>query len=167
MQNTKHCPSCGTDNPAEAAFCGECGAALPVTQQTAPVQQAAPAQQRSTALLAYSPVTLPRSAAARYPFGQLGQPFGHFMGSFQPGTFTPIRQRLTAAVLCLLLGPFGVHKFYTGQWGWGIVSLFLLLSLAWTGWIWGITYAAAIAEAILLFTMTDEDFQNKYHVRAV
>ncbi len=101
----------------------------------------------------------------RYPFGQVGRMFGWFDGVFEPGSMTPIRSRTAAAVLCLLLGPFGVHKFYTGQWGWGIVSLFLLITLGWTGWIWGIAYAVAIAEAILLFTMSDSEFQDRYHVR--
>lgn len=107
-----------------------------------------------------------RPAAPQYPFGQVNRVFGHFDGYFVPGSMTPVRNRVAAAVLCLLLGPFGIHKFYTGQWGWGIVSLFLLITLGWTGWIWGIVYAVALVEAILLFTMSNEDFQNKYHVRA-
>ena len=107
----------------------------------------------------------PHRHMPQYPFGQVGRPFGYFDGYFEPGSMTPLRSRIAAAVLCLLLGPFGIHKFYVGQWGWGIVSLFLLITLGWTGWIWGIVYAISIAEAILLFTMSNEDFQNKYHVR--
>ena len=102
----------------------------------------------------------------QFPFGQVGRPFGYFDGCFIPGSATPIRSRTATAVLCLLLGPFGIHKFYTGQWGWGLVSLFLLITLGWTGWIWGILYAVSLAESILLFTMSNEEFQNKYHMRA-
>ncbi|MCH3973048.1 MAG: NINE protein [Oscillospiraceae bacterium] len=108
----------------------------------------------------------PRRRVSQYPLGQVGRPFGLFDGTFTPGSITPVRNRIAAAVLCLLVGPFGIHKFYTGQWGSGAVSLFLLLTLAWTGWIWGILYAVSLAEAILLFTMSDRDFENKYHVRA-
>lgn len=33
------------------------------------------------------------------------------------------RSQLTAFLLCVLLGIFGVHRFYTGQIGWGILHL--------------------------------------------
>lgn len=108
----------------------------------------------------------PRPSRPQFPFGQIDRIFGHFDGRFVPGSLTPVRSRSVAAILCLLLGPFGLHKFYTGQWGWGVVYLFLLATLGWTGWIWGIAYAVSLTEAILLFTMSNDDFQNKYHVRA-
>ena len=33
------------------------------------------------------------------------------------------RSQLTAFLLCVLLGIFGLHRFYTGQIGWGILQL--------------------------------------------
>ena len=30
------------------------------------------------------------------------------------------KSKVTAGVLALLLGGLGIHKFYTGAWGWGI-----------------------------------------------
>lgn len=36
------------------------------------------------------------------------------------------RSQLTAFLLCVLLGIFGAHRFYTGQIGWGVLQLFSL-----------------------------------------
>jgi hypothetical protein len=33
------------------------------------------------------------------------------------------RSQLTAFLLCILLGVFGAHRFYTGQIGWGVLQL--------------------------------------------
>jgi hypothetical protein len=36
------------------------------------------------------------------------------------------RNRLTALMLCILLGPFGAHRFYVGKVGTGLIWLFTL-----------------------------------------
>jgi TM2 domain-containing membrane protein YozV len=64
------------------------------------------------------------------------------------------KNRFVALLLAVFLGDWGIHKFYLGQVGWGI--LYILFS--WTfipmivGWI----------EALMYLTMSDKEFQSKY-----
>ncbi len=63
------------------------------------------------------------------------------------------KSKVTAGVLALLLGGLGIHKFYLGAWGLGIVYLLLV----WT-FVPGIV---AFVEAIRYFTLPQADFQRK------
>ncbi|GAB1536362.1 hypothetical protein ADMFC3_19930 [Geovibrio sp. ADMFC3] len=67
----------------------------------------------------------------------------------------PNRNRLAAALLAFFLGGFGIHKFYLGKAGWGIVYLLL----CWT-FIPGLI---GIVESIFLFLMSDQEFDVKYN----
>ena len=64
------------------------------------------------------------------------------------------KSKLVAALLALFLGGFGIHKFYLGRIGWGIIYLLFF----WT-FIPGLI---AFIEFILLLVMSDEDFNRKY-----
>lgn len=64
------------------------------------------------------------------------------------------KSRMAAALLAFFLGFFGAHKFYLGQIGLGII--YLLFS--WTF----IPAIVAFIEFILLLTMSDERFDQKY-----
>jgi len=64
------------------------------------------------------------------------------------------KSKIVAAVLALFLGGFGVHKFYLGQPGLGI----LYLLFCWTF----IPAVVAFIEFIILLTMTDDAFAAKY-----
>ncbi len=66
-----------------------------------------------------------------------------------------MKNKLTAGILALLLGGFGVHKFYLGELGWGLLYLFF----CWA-WIPGIV---AFFEGIGLLMMTDEAFNFRYN----
>lgn len=63
------------------------------------------------------------------------------------------KNKVAAGVLALLLGGFGIHKFYTGAWGWGIV--YIVLCLTW------IPAFFAIIEGIRYLTMGDAEFEQK------
>ena len=65
---------------------------------------------------------------------------------------------MTAGLLALFVGGFGVHKFYLGQAGIGVVYLLF----CWTG----IPGIIAFIEGIILLTMSDDDFNAKYNVNA-
>lgn len=74
---------------------------------------------------------------------------------------TPSRTkvRITAGVLAIILGGVGVHKFYLGAWGWGILYVLFF---------W--TYLPAIAglvEGILILTKSDQEFAQLYNVRPI
>lgn len=64
------------------------------------------------------------------------------------------KSRIAAALLAFFLGGFGVHKFYLGRIGWGI----LYLLFCWTF----IPALVAFIEFIIYLCMSDEDFARKY-----
>ena len=68
------------------------------------------------------------------------------------------RSRITAALLALILGVAGAHKFYLGSIKMGII--YVLISLTAIGF--AITLALSIYDAIVLFTLSDEEFAKKY-----
>lgn len=75
-----------------------------------------------------------------------------------PGSLTATapngKSKVAAALLAFFLGGFGVHKFYLGQVGLGI----LYLVFFWTF----IPAIIAFIEFIILLTMSDETFNQKY-----
>jgi len=64
------------------------------------------------------------------------------------------RSRMVAALFAFFLGGLGIHKFYLGEVGWGIVYLLFF----WTC----IPAVAAFIEGIIYLTMSDENFALKY-----
>lgn len=69
----------------------------------------------------------------------------------------PVKSKVAAGILALFFGGLGVHKFYLGKVGMGI----LYLCFCWT-------YIPAIVgfiEGIIYLCSNDENFQLKHHVR--
>lgn len=64
------------------------------------------------------------------------------------------KSRIAAALLALILGTFGAHKFYLGQLGWGVIYLIF----CWTS----IPTIVGFVEFILFLIMSDEEFDRKY-----
>ena len=64
------------------------------------------------------------------------------------------KDKLVAGLLALLLGGIGVHKFYLGEIGMGI----LYLLFCWTG----IPAIVGMIEGIMYLVASDEEFQAKY-----
>ena len=77
-------------------------------------------------------------------------------GVRQPSPKRPgsISRRIAAAIFAILLGSFGVHRFYLGQIGWGILYVLFCWTL--------IPAVAGLIEGILYLTMSDEEFDAKY-----
>jgi len=74
-----------------------------------------------------------------------------------PAVLAPVttgRNKVVAALFAIFLGDFGVHKFYLGQVGPGIVYLIFF----WTG----IPAIIGFIEGIIYLTMTDQAFAAKY-----
>jgi TM2 domain-containing membrane protein YozV len=70
-----------------------------------------------------------------------------------------VKSRVTAGVLGILIGGLGIHKFYLGKVGLGIVYILF----CWT-------YVPAIiglVEGIIYLTQTDEAFATKQGVRVI
>ena len=72
-------------------------------------------------------------------------------------TVLPKKSRGTAAVLALLLGGFGVHKFYLGRTKAGI----LMLLFCWTY----IPAIIGVVECFVLLSTSDRAFVQKYNCR--
>jgi len=81
---------------------------------------------------------------------QSPRPFPANLGNLAPNG----RSKLAAALFAIFLGSFGIHKFYLGRVGWGVVYLLL----CWTG----IPGIVGFIEGILLLIMSEEDFNTKY-----
>ena len=68
------------------------------------------------------------------------------------------RKGLTA-VLIFLGGGIGLHKFYTGNWGWGLLYLVLCTT--------GIPLALSVIEFVRVLCLTPEEFDRRYNYRRV
>ena len=84
------------------------------------------------------------------------------------GIVRPTKSKVTAGILAILLGTLGIHKFYLGYTGPGIL---LLLGTLLSGLLivviigfFGIVAISIIVfiEGILYLTKTDEEFHNTY-----
>ncbi|HEY1270307.1 MAG TPA: NINE protein [Candidatus Binatia bacterium] len=64
------------------------------------------------------------------------------------------KSKLVAGLLALVLGGLGVHKFYLGQIGWGVLYAIFF----WTF----IPAVVGFIEGIMLLAMTQEEFNEKY-----
>ena len=69
------------------------------------------------------------------------------------------KDKTTAGILGILLGGFGVHQFYLGSVGTGVILIVATLVTCGIGAILG------LVEGILLLTMSDEDFNKRYNDR--
>lgn len=68
--------------------------------------------------------------------------------------FRPSKNKVIAALLAIFLGGFGIHKFYLGRIGWGLVYLIFF----WTV----IPGIVGFIEGIIYLCMSDERFYEKY-----
>lgn len=70
------------------------------------------------------------------------------------------RSRGVAALLAILLGSIGIHYFYLGKNTAGIV--FLLVTLFTCGIAAAVTSVLSFIQGIIMFTLTQEQFEQKY-----
>lgn len=127
------CPQCGAPTTPGAAKCEYCGAALQQATQTArPVS--------------YIPETPTYTAPVNVNVNPVNERANW-----------PIKNKIVAALLAIFLGSFGIHKFYLGQGGKGI----LYLIFCWT-YVPGIL---SFIEGIIMLCSNDENFMIKYRCR--
>ncbi len=67
------------------------------------------------------------------------------------------KSKLTAGLLGIFLGGFGIHNFYLGYTGKGVAQIFLSLCLFGVGGIWGL-----IEGIMILCGKIDKDASGKY-----
>ncbi len=71
-----------------------------------------------------------------------------------------MKDKNVAAIFALFFGIFGVHRFYLGQTGLGILYVMFF-------WFFGITAIIGLIDAIILFSMDKDEFDYKYNRRFI
>lgn len=132
------CPQCGAPLPEGTSKCKFCGEVI----TAAPQQQVAPQVQ-------YVQQPAPQIIIQQVPVQTQGDP------AINP--YWPIKSRISAGVLGILLGGLGIHKFYLGKAGLGI----LYLVFCWTF----IPSVIGFIEGIIYLTQSDRAFSIKNQVR--
>lgn len=138
------CPQCGAPIDPGATECRYCGEKLAVQQAAQQMQYGyAPQQNYQQPQMNYQqPQAQPQAQTV-------------YVSHISPDW--PVKNKLAAGLLGIFLGGIGVHKFYMGKIGMGI----LYLVFCWTG----IPAIIGFIEGIIILCSTDEDFQIKNHVR--
>lgn len=72
----------------------------------------------------------------------------------QGSSYPSGKNKVTAGLFAILLGGLGVHKFYLGKTGMGLLYLLFCWTL--------IPAIAGLIEGILYLTSSDTDFERKY-----
>lgn len=141
----KFCYECSALIVREATRCRVCGAGQPDLAGF----DAARLGPHPVSAADDAPAVLPQRRALPEPIRvpRFDEPFGAPPKRLEA-------DRTTAGLLALFLGGVGAHRFYTGRWGLGIVYLVF----AWTF----VPAIVALVEAIVMFSMTDEDFSQVY-----
>lgn len=121
------CPQCGAPVQEGVSKCEYCGASI--AQAAQPVQQTQPQQ------VVYVQQNTVNSERAGWP----------------------VKSKVVAGILAILLGSLGIHKFYLGQSGKGI----LYILFCWTY----IPSILGLIEGITILCADDEKFQTKYKCR--
>ena len=84
----------------------------------------------------------------------------------QPHYAAPLasRDHVAAGLLALLLGPFGVHKFYLGYsaQGFTLMALSIIGGLLSFGLVVGVVWIIAVIEAICYFAKSQSEFEQTY-----
>lgn len=125
--NERQCQTCGAAIDLNATECKYCGEPIAVQQ---PQQYQQPQYQQQ-----------------QYQQTQYQQPM-----YAQPPV--PSKSKIAAGILAILLGGLGIHKFYLGKIGMGI----LYILFCWTY----IPAIIGVVEGIIYLTASDEKFYYKY-----
>ncbi len=130
------CPQCGAPIDSGAGECLYCGEKFAVQQAAPQFQQVAQPQQ----------VVQPQIVYVQQPM---------YTAGIDPNW--PVKSKIVAGLLALFLGGIGIHKFYLGKVGSGI----LCILFCWTF----IPSVVAFFEGIGYLCSSDEKFMLKHHVR--
>lgn len=144
------CPHCGAPVTPGATKCDYCNNALTVQAQPEPQQ---PAYQQP----AYQQPVQPQQPVYQQPVQPQQPVYPYAAGNPAINPAWPLKSKTTAGILGILLGGWGIHKFYLGKTGMGI----LYILFCWTY----IPAIIGLVEGIMYLTSNDENFQLKHHVR--
>lgn len=151
MEKEIKCPNCGGNKytmvDETSAKCMYCGSIFSVKQENL-----SSTQQQGQQVAAYTQLVSEGQTIGPEKIIIVQQPA-------QPAAPQKVkrhnRNKVSAGLLALLLGGLGIHKFYLGKGGQGI----LYLIFCWTG----IPSIIAFIEAIIYFVMDEDSFDEKYN----
>jgi TM2 domain-containing membrane protein YozV len=177
------CPNCGEPVKNAAKFCESCGARLRddepdidyssyTTRKTSGNVQYEQVSQKpvfeETQEPAVDPVqkydTDPYREYQRHTYDYKGKDKANISSGYQSygaqvegNPDWPVRSKIAAGILAILLGGLGVHDFYLGKIWQGILSILFF----WTG----IPGLVGLIQGIIYLTQSDEEFGRKNKVR--
>ena len=146
-EHEKFCHECGELIRMRAEICPKCGARQPL-MDTANMSLAAQKFCHECGEIIDAKAEICPKCGVRQPSVFPYAVFGNVLGQGQP------RSRVVAGLLAILGGALGLHRFYLGQAGWGIVYIVFV----WTG----IPVLLGLIEGIYFLSTTDQVFQSKY-----
>lgn len=154
--SSKTCPQCGAPNDLDAKVCKYCGEAFePEPQPVAPVvQRPVQPQYQQPMQPQYQQPMQPQYQQPMQP--QYQQPMQPQIEAGVDPSW-PIKSKIAAGLLAIFLGGLGIHKFYMGKIGLGI----LYLVFCWTY----VPLVIGIIEGIIYLASNDHNFQVKNKVR--
>ena len=117
------CPNCGSTLEQDTKFCANCG-----TQIAGQPQQVVQPQQTQSTVISAPTQTVSQVVQVQVP------------GAYPHGPSQ--KSRLVALLLCIFFGGLGIHRFYIGKIGTGVIYLFTL-------GIWGIGWGIDILVILL------------------
>ena len=120
------CPSCGAD--VDSAYCGYCGTKMPIerVETTTINAENVTVNNYYGAQPQQDPIDALRSAA----YSAVNSAFANTT----PVSGASPKSRMIALLLCIFLGFFGAHRFYTGHYLIGAIYLFTI-GVFGIGWI--------------------------------
>ena len=115
------------------------------------------AQWETTALAIRTPISSPTNPQREYHAPPPPRPDLRVDDTPSYSTRAPVKSKVTAGLLAIFLGWLGVHKFYLGHVGLGI--LYIAVTLLSLGFL---SLFVGIAEGIIYLTKSDEEFHYVY-----
>lgn len=158
------CPSCGAENVEGTRFCVKCGTTLPASPQPESWRQSGDLGQQQTQDYQSSGYSAPQPPPSGYPSYTPGQDLSYQPAAGGDWQAQGANKKMPAGILGILLGGFGVHKFYLGYNTEGIIML--------AAWVVGMFLTCGLAsiavgivglvEGIIYLTKSDEEFVRTY-----
>lgn len=155
--NVGECPNCGADYGPDEIVCSYCGAPIkrePEGYTGGFSQQSYQTSNGGTQVIQNIYVN---GNAANIP---TGTPLGNLnVNTRSASPYTLSRSRLLAGILAIIFGWIGAQFFYLNKIGLGIFCVILCTT--------GLPGLIGVIHGICILKMSDADFEDKYHVRAI
>jgi TM2 domain-containing membrane protein YozV len=154
--STNNCPACGAPVGPRVTECRYCGEAISVSQPQSSTSFVQTTTSTSNAAVDANEILESVSSALRSAnninnvnnINNINN-----INNMNP-VYISTKSKTAAGILAILLGGLGIHKFYLGRVGWGIVYILF----CWTY----IPSIIAIIEGVVYLTSSEQSFNMKY-----